>query len=153
MADIAGKQFRAEQLRNQLAVLKVEHTVDTHEADEAAKSVKLDDEIAMLEKQVAIEEQRKASGGSVTEAMDIMAEAARLEEEQAASLEAATSSAVVLVPAEDGVETTNTSETETSGDPEGDTEETVEDHSQDVPAVPANGMGLVTPVVTNGGEN
>lgn len=149
MADIAEKQFRAEQLRNQLTVLRVEHTVDTHEADEAAKSLKLDDEIAMLEKQVAIEEQRKASGGSVTEAMDAMAEAARLEEEHAASLEAATGSAVVLVPAEDGVEKTETTEaTETSAD----AEETVEDHSQDVPVAPTNGLGLITPVVSNGGE-
>ncbi len=149
MADIAEKQFRAEQLRNQLAVLRVEHTVDTHEADEVAKSLKLDDEIAMLEKQVAIEEQRKASGGSVTEAMDAMAEAARLEEEHAASLEAATSSAVVLVPAEDGVEKTETTETTEASD---DSEATVEDHSRDVPVVPTNGLGLVTPVVSNGGE-
>jgi hypothetical protein len=143
MADIAAKQSRAELLRQELAVLRVQHSTDIQEADQATLDVKLDDEIAQLERQVAIERERKASGGSVIDAMETMARAAQLEKEQAASLEAAAGSAVILVPAGDGIENTETG-----------TEETVEDHSQDVPApaAPAAGMGLIATPVTNGGN-
>jgi len=143
MADIAAKQFLAEQLRQRLSVLRVQHSEDAHEADQASLDAKLDEEIAQLERQVAIEEQRKASGGSVTEAMDIMAEAARLEDEQAASLEAASGSAIASGSASDGVDTTSSPTTSL----------VVTDNSEaETPVAPVAGMGLMTPTVASGGN-
>jgi hypothetical protein len=143
MADIAAKQFRAEELRQRLAVLRVQHTADVQEADTVSLDAKLDEEIAQLEKQVAIEEQRKASGGSVTEAMDVMAAAARLEEEQAASLEQAAGSAIASGSASDGVDTTSSPTTSL----------VVTDNSEaETPVAPVAGMGLMTPTVASGGN-
>jgi len=143
MADIAAKQFLAEQLRQRLSVLRVQYSEDAHEADQASLDAKLDEEIAQLERQVAIEEQRKASGGSVTEAMDIMAEAARLEDEQAASLEAASGSAIASGSASDGVDTTSSPTTSL----------VVTDNSEaETPVAPVAGMGLMTPTVASGGN-
>ena len=153
MADIAAKQFRAEQLRQQLAVLKVQHSEDAQEADKASLDAKLDEEIAQLERQVAIEEQRKASGGSVTEAMDIMAAAARLEEEQAASLQEASSSAVVLAPLAGGEELTETQEPADTGTNEVSETETPAVETVSTPTVtPVAGMGLIAPAAPTGGN-
>ena len=149
MADIAAKQFRAEQLRQRLSVLRVQHSEDTQEADMVTLDAKLDEEIAQLERQVAIEEQRKASGGSVTEAMDIMAEAARLEKEQAASLAEASSSAVVLAPLAGGEELKSEQEPADTG-----TEEVPGTEAVSAPTVvtPVAGMGLVAPAAPTGGN-
>lgn len=141
MADIAAKQFRAEQLRQELAVLKVQHSADTQEADKVTLDVKLDEEIAQLERQVAIERERKASGGSVIDAMETMAKAARLEKEQAASLEAAAGSAVIVVPAGDGVEKTETEDSSVKLE-----------ESPATPVTPVSGMGLMAPTVKDGGN-
>lgn len=79
MADIAGKQFRAEQLRQELTVLRVQHSSDMTEASQSAHEAKLDQEIAELEMQVAIETEKAKSGGSVIDAMEVMAAAAAAE--------------------------------------------------------------------------
>lgn len=155
MADIAAKQFRAEELRQKLAVLRVQHTADVQEADVASLDAKLDEEIALLEKQVAIEEKRKETGGSVTEAMDIMAEAARLEEENAASLEAASGSAVVLVPVSGGEDTTDDKPADTGTEEVPDAEAVKP--AEEAPATPTMvtpvaGMGLTAPAATTGGS-
>lgn len=81
MADIAGKQSRAAQLREELTVLRVQHTHDMTEASEAAHEAALDREIADLEMQVALEKKKAESGGSVIDAMEAMAAAAAAEGE------------------------------------------------------------------------
>lgn len=78
-SDIAGKQFRAEQLRQELTVLRVQHSSAMTEASEAVHEAKLDQEIAELEAQVAIEKEKAKSGGSVIDAMEVMAAAAAAE--------------------------------------------------------------------------
>lgn len=78
-SDIAGKQFRAEQLRQELTVLRVQHSSAMTEASEAVHEAKLDQEIAELEMQVAIEKEKAKSGGSVIDAMEVMAAAAAAE--------------------------------------------------------------------------
>ena len=79
MADIAGKQFRAAQLREQLAVLRVQHSADLSEASAKAHEAELDTEIADLERQLAVEQIKAETGGSVIDAMEVMARAAEAE--------------------------------------------------------------------------
>lgn len=92
MADIAGKQFRAEQLREKLAVLRVQHSADMTTASEATHEAKLDAEIAALEEQVAIEQIKVETGGSVIDAMEVMAQAAEAERKAQAAKKSADSS-------------------------------------------------------------
>lgn len=87
MADIAGKQFRAEQLREELRVLSVKRTEDMTEASQALHEAKLDAEIAELERQVAVAQIQADTGGSVVDAMEVMAKAAEAEDK--AKVEAA----------------------------------------------------------------
>lgn len=87
--DLAAKQSRAEELREELRVLRIQRTVDVQEADAVGQEAKLDTEIEQLEQQVAIARIQAENGGSVTEAMDAMAAAAKLEEENAARAEEA----------------------------------------------------------------
>lgn len=83
MAEIAAKQSRAEQLREELVTLRVQHTADMSAASEAAHEVRLDAEIAELENQVAIERLKRENGGSTIDAMEVMAAAAEAEKKAA----------------------------------------------------------------------
>ncbi len=145
--DLAAKRSRAEELREELQVLRIKQTVDAQEADLVVQEAKLDDEIVQLEKQVAIAKAQAASGGSVTEAMDAMAEAARIEQENAAGLAAATATAVVTAPVETG-----DSESEVVTLPaDAESTEPVVTTEPAPTGVPASGltMGLVNPTGGN----
>lgn len=131
--DLAAKQSRAEQLRDELRVLRVQRSVDIQDVDSAAQETKLDDEIALLEQQVAIARHQAETGGSVTEAMDAMALAAKLEEENAATVAAP----VVVGSPDEKVEPSDT--------PSGNSETQVDEaQPTEEPATPPI-MGLVNP--------